>query len=1637
MSEYNRYLPEEERQKAQKEKFVFADISDIQEEMAQDASLAQFNEKPEGEIPKGWKKVFSGKFWKGVGKSIWKQNLARDYYEVAGKKKAEKQMEESGSLFSIEKKFNAQEKGISEEEKQRRLELQKQAHAQYTGAITERFGSATGELVEDLVHTQHGEKIDTLGESEQEKLIKYKLIGTAKAFAAGHIDEQGVLEEEAKIWAEIKGVKPEVVQKGKMYASNLLKIAKMAKAEVERQVAQSIDQHQAVMNLNLDFDVVVGRAKSGAKTEAQFNAVENAVEKIQAKTRGLFGFALNETAITAVVTAAYYVKKSLFTRGLSSVAGVAGAAAGAGVTAAFREGKVLEKERMQHAREMAQGRKFNESTATRRKELEQFRIKFKTAGELENNLKASLFDWVDSGRDITELSLEEYEKAMAAVAEIDSRILEGERGIVVKKRKWLKFWKEEYSEERKKADLIGWSDPTKIAEEEGRLDAQRAAAKMLLKKWALAYGMTEEQFKADLKSAVDGKITSFYEGDEGIEKQNERFKKFKHKKMWTAGKKAAKWGVIFGTAIQEVSAFGQEHTYGALEHGWDAVRGQQHAFGYGEHSTMLDSAFRHAEKAGGEAYDYLFPTAHAAPAPKDYMLGGAKYKMYEGLKWQGDPSTPDPNDRILLDGSGNRLSEPGHPLKFNPDGTPSADAKKWLGDHGYNVKESLVPGAASHKGIHNLDVAGTKSQYPDLQINKRADWHDEAGKFWSSIHKKMLEFEGKQQMGYLVAHGDKVYLDCSKVMDNFLTEVQERINDPDFGQVEGYFNADGTPFVDPKMMHLREQIIESINNGTFKDHFQAVVIPTEGANSAGLSDIVQGANDHGLIELKGNYDWSKLFLDPATGKIDPSKLHDGKLPFRFLEMRFDGHVMNTAQGAGETVATQTPVFEIIPPSGTGPEGVPTTVFPPLAYVGRRKGLEEVDWTPGSIEPPSPTPDYNSLNYGAISIEQIRRYRAALSERIRNNPDADLDHYNEAEDYFIRMEAFRLLATQELADQAGPMSEDNLVSICIPVAGHQEGANIYSTLKNYTNQTADKRKFEIILFVNHPDKDKSGNPIVPDNTLEEIARFKNDHPEMTVKVMYKILPIEEAKIGNIRKYLNDAVIWRHHQRGRNVPDLVIVSNDADNKGVAPEYIQNFIVKFGENPEVDAFLGQVDWDPESYVSNPLMHVGTRFFQYVDMQVRKKHAEKIQSSGANFAFRSSIYTAVDGYDNNDLMAEDVVLGAKIKAARYGAKDPSRTGIKFAGARVSRLYTNSRRAVVALKNGLSPIEQWSRGFGAFDDEVRKYQEAAGEKIIDFSDESQVKDFISALEKILNRTLNVIKGRDNVYWQTTDSGQEIDRALKLLGVEYVVNSDGSISIRSAQRLVEGLSKYQKYGLDLMKKKIQAKVDESFKDTGRLLTSKEANRLIADGRLQFEADPYKFIYSEEGLNAVDRPGVGINRFMNELKNRYGITDAEYADIKRQAKEMRGGITGRKREVAQLLRVIMRKDSNLRKDWMSSGDAGSYNRFVKDLIRTESRESIERKNFPYPLVQELVNEFQMSPAFVLEAIMSSRPQLERWAKREFGTAVAQGNYANNETDRAKVYRQILEEYQNGNLKLRRPPNRGPRKRSRPNRGGRIT
>ena len=339
-----------------------------------------------------------------------------------------------------------------------------------------------------------------------------------------------------------------------MYADNLL--------EVVREVQRNVENGEKLNELDLDFDVVVGKAKNGVRTEAQFNAVDKVVDRIQKTKVGKFA---NETTVASAVSIAYSLgavasKKLANSKLFAWGSFGATAAMGAGI-AGLREKKRLEEERRQHGREMAMGKTFSPDKSPRRKEMEEFRYEAKEASALTDALEQSIYRISEDGtREIRDLSQEELQTALANLAEIESRIK---------------------ISDREKVDLISYSNVTKVSDERLRLDILRAQAKVDLRKLTtgevkhpgnegkedvvlgkelkIPEGKSLDEF---LTSLTGGRIESLIKGDEGMEKRDALFKAMRNKRVAKAVVKGLVTGLIIGGVAQEVGAFFKEGSGG-------------------------------------------------------------------------------------------------------------------------------------------------------------------------------------------------------------------------------------------------------------------------------------------------------------------------------------------------------------------------------------------------------------------------------------------------------------------------------------------------------------------------------------------------------------------------------------------------------------------------------------------------------------------------------------------------------------------------------------------------------------------------------------------------------------------------------------------------------------------------------------------------------------------------------------------------------------------------------------------------------------------------------------------------------------------------------------------------------------------
>ncbi|MBI2008825.1 glycosyltransferase [Candidatus Saccharibacteria bacterium] len=471
------------------------------------------------------------------------------------------------------------------------------------------------------------------------------------------------------------------------------------------------------------------------------------------------------------------------------------------------------------------------------------------------------------------------------------------------------------------------------------------------------------------------------------------------------------------------------------------------------------------------------------------------------------------------------------------------------------------------------------------------------------------------------------------------------------------------------------------------------------------------------------------------------------------------------------------------------EDLPVEI-PPVLPIYARRGLEEL------TRPEGPGYGYyrgGESYLGGSSEGRGRRGVAPFAPELEANPDAKIDANKSTTRYLrsLRPSYKKTLGGLKSQLEKQPKVDKPKIVIMVPAAAHQEGNNIYRTLEQYAKQQGvPEDDFEIVVFANNPAGSK------PDKTIREIRRFQNDNPNIKVRLMHKELQSKEANIGWVRKAVTDTIITDLMERGVDLNDVLLVSNDADSQWIDPNYLKTIVERATTQPEVDGFLGFIDWGYDAYKAHPETLAATRLMQMIEIYLRKKRNE-IGSSGANFVFRPGIYTAVGGYRSGTSLGEDVELGRMIKSVRAGAQ--TRRPIAFLG-RSSEINTSARRALEKLfKDGGAPAAQWDEVFSAYDDLRTKDFNL---RDLDFSDQAAVDRVVDNTETMLNQTLDMYRssltteratsykhGRLNLL--NSEVMRNLNRMLTIIGVKVNWHPDGKFTITDASRMVANLRRWQ------------------------------------------------------------------------------------------------------------------------------------------------------------------------------------------------------------------------------------------------------
>lgn len=406
----------------------------------------------------------------------------------------------------------------------------------------------------------------------------------------------------------------------------------------------------------------------------------------------------------------------------------------------------------------------------------------------------------------------------------------------------------------------------------------------------------------------------------------------------------------------------------------------------------------------------------------------------------------------------------------------------------------------------------------------------------------------------------------------------------------------------------------------------------------------------------------------------------------------------------------------------------------------------------------------------------------VSLTMQKDPHAVLDPTAEISSYFDRQNPEYMELIQKYLQQEGmqmPMNNECEAVVCIPVYTLAEGQVVQHALEQYLYQidpkqnkdAVDPKRFEIILFLNHPatkreeldkklGKDyregsekriKKGKPEVYD-TEAVIEQFMKQHPELPIRVMKEEFE-ERVLWGQIIKPLYDVALKRAAERDNpSQADPLILTNDIDLVRMSPHYIRDVIDFFrkndqevveGKSKKIDGAVGKIDLAPEGYRRVPELLLSKRFHSYLELQnTEYNHA----THGRNTILRGSTLAAIGGpcpYMDNGADGE---MGGQIYHARGG----DATTIPY--LHKAWLETDPRRELKNLQSGVTLAHNWDT-WAEMDIYDKNWTELQGEA---FDPEKVSKDF---LEAEINQTIQ------HPWYKHHNWGGRVERALSFIGL--------------------------------------------------------------------------------------------------------------------------------------------------------------------------------------------------------------------------------------------------------------------------------
>ncbi|MBI2601200.1 hypothetical protein HYW42_04545 [Candidatus Daviesbacteria bacterium] len=423
----------------------------------------------------------------------------------------------------------------------------------------------------------------------------------------------------------------------------------------------------------------------------------------------------------------------------------------------------------------------------------------------------------------------------------------------------------------------------------------------------------------------------------------------------------------------------------------------------------------------------------------------------------------------------------------------------------------------------------------------------------------------------------------------------------------------------------------------------------------------------------------------------------------------------------------------------------------------------------------PTADIISTPDNPFTLRQVSLVdRVAASPTLLQNPNAKLDPVTERRSYLQRQDPKYLAQLKRLDSQIGKsMRPETEAVVCIPVAGIQEARNIFKTLKLYSEQTLDSKKFELIVFVNAPESQMQSKKDAYKATVVEVKRAGKTFPRLNIRLVAATLPDEQVKIGNIRKIQTDLALIRTENAGV-YKDILLLSNDADCEGLNPQYLEEYLKYFREHPDKEGAVGNLLFDPQSFTRFPAVHAKTEFVNLLDK--RGFINGNVNLFGANSVMKSSIYSAIGGYPSALKTGEQEWTGKTIRSLRK-----AKGTLGYAGDGTV-LITNNRRGLSSYLEG----QGRQIPFGDTSAEAKMRALDVNQfPMFDYSNPAKVEQLKAEITQILNKVINGYEegehlGKNSWFYRTH---------LEMVGIQYTIIGDPK-DIHGSRIVITDMSRF-------------------------------------------------------------------------------------------------------------------------------------------------------------------------------------------------------------------------------------------------------